>query len=415
MPVPVSVTHPKGAGIKAASAAVLPSEGPFERLKRQAEAAAAAAGGGAAAAPAAPADAASAAATTTATVANPSAPATTPQAIEVDNLEFSYPGLDGRPVPGLPPLISGMRLALPPGSRTLLLGANGAGKTTLLRILAGKHMVSRDSVRVLGQPPFHDTSLTTSGELAYVGGSWARDVAFAGAAVPLTGDFPARRLLDGIPGAIPSRRDALIKALDIDPEWRMHRVSDGQRRRVQVAAGLMRPFKVLLLDEVTVDLDVLGRASLMDFLREECASRGCCVVYATHIFDGLEGWPTHVAYVARGALEFAKPAAEVAALKEGCLLEMVAGLLREDREEQAKRRRVAMEAMTPEQLKQQLHQGAVRENAQELADDGLPVIEYDASRDGEVGGAFSYVFNNGWVPGTLNTSLKLSSNAVVRN
>jgi CCR4-NOT complex subunit CAF16 len=58
--------------------------------------------------------------------------------------------------------------------------------------------------------------------------------------------------------------------------------------------------QVLLLDEITVDLDVLGRADLMRFLVEECEQRGATIIYATHIFDGLEFWPTHVAYVARG-------------------------------------------------------------------------------------------------------------------
>lgn len=58
--------------------------------------------------------------------------------------------------------------------------------------------------------------------------------------------------------------------------------------------------QVLLLDEITVDLDVLGRSDLMAFLAEECESRGATIIYATHIFDGLESWPTHVAYVARG-------------------------------------------------------------------------------------------------------------------
>lgn len=58
--------------------------------------------------------------------------------------------------------------------------------------------------------------------------------------------------------------------------------------------------QVLLLDEITVDLDVLGRADLMRFLVEECDSRGATIIYATHIFDGLEFWPSHVAYVARG-------------------------------------------------------------------------------------------------------------------
>lgn len=60
--------------------------------------------------------------------------------------------------------------------------------------------------------------------------------------------------------------------------------------------------QVLLLDEITVDLDVLGRADLMRFLKEECESRGATIIYATHIFDGLEFWPSHLAYLANGAL-----------------------------------------------------------------------------------------------------------------
>ena len=38
---------------------------------------------------------------------------------------------------------------------------------------------------MLGRPPFHDTSLISSGDLSYVGGTWQRDVAFAGYSVPL--------------------------------------------------------------------------------------------------------------------------------------------------------------------------------------------------------------------------------------
>ncbi len=57
---------------------------------------------------------------------------------------------------------------------------------------------------------------------------------------------------------------------------------------------------MLLLDEITVDLDVMGRADLMRFLKEECEQRGASIIYATHIFDGLEFWPSHVAYLAGG-------------------------------------------------------------------------------------------------------------------
>lgn len=52
-------------------------------------------------------------------------------------------------------------------------------------MLGGKHMVPQAAVRVLGQPPFHATHLTSSGALAYVGGNWERDIAFAGYSIPL--------------------------------------------------------------------------------------------------------------------------------------------------------------------------------------------------------------------------------------
>ena len=128
-----------------------------------------------------------------------------------------------------------------------------------------------------------------------------KDLAFA-YGVPLTGDFPASQMLAGV-DCDPARRARVMSALDVDPSWRMHRVSDGQRRRVQLAYGLLKPFTLLLLDEVTVDLDVLGRAELMKFLSEDCACRGATVVYATHIFDGLSGWATHVGQLCGGKLE----------------------------------------------------------------------------------------------------------------
>ena len=41
-----------------------------------------------------------------------------------------------------------------------------------------------------------------------------------------------------------ARRARLIELLDIDLRWRMHKVSDGQRRRVQICMGLLQPFQV---------------------------------------------------------------------------------------------------------------------------------------------------------------------------
>eukprot|EP01025_Chloroclados_australasicus_P005718 TRINITY_DN11799_c0_g1_i3.p1 TRINITY_DN11799_c0_g1~~TRINITY_DN11799_c0_g1_i3.p1 ORF type:complete len:363 (-),score=48.50 TRINITY_DN11799_c0_g1_i3:1002-2090(-) len=294
--------------------------------------------------------------------------------VDVNNLDFSYPGIDGRPLQGVPPLIKGMNLQLSPGDRCLLVGPNGAGKTTLLKVLGGKHMVPKDEVKILGQPPFHATGLTTGGQLAYVGGNWERDIAFAGYSIPLQGDFPASQILNSIQGVSEERRQKIIKVLDINPNWRMHLVSDGQRRRVQIAVGLLRPCSVLLLDEITVDLDVLGRADLMRFLKEECDRRGATIIYATHIFDGLEFWPTHVAYVADGQLQLFKPVDQLPQIKEGRLLEMIVEWLREEKQNRKVR------------------------DAQKCA----------RKED------FSYQWNNGWAPGRLESTLKHSSNTVMR-
>lgn len=51
-------------------------------------------------------------------------------------------------------------------------------------------------------------------------------------------------MIDAVPGVDAARKAELIRVLDIDPTWRMHRVSDGQRRRVQLCVGLLKPFKV---------------------------------------------------------------------------------------------------------------------------------------------------------------------------
>lgn len=101
----------------------------------------------------------------------------------------------------------------------------------------------------------------------------------------------------------PARRDELISILDIDLGWRMHAVSDGERRRVQLAMGLVRPWRVLLLDEITVDLDLLSRSSFLQWLKSETEKRACTIVYATHILDNLAGWPSHLVHMHLGRVK----------------------------------------------------------------------------------------------------------------
>lgn len=100
-----------------------------------------------------------------------------------------------------------------------------------------------------------------------------------------------------------ARRDELVRVLDVDLRWRMHAVSDGERRRVQLAMGLLRPWRVLLLDEITVDLDLLSRRNFLQWLKRETETRECTVVYATHILDNLADWPTHLVHMCLGRIK----------------------------------------------------------------------------------------------------------------
>ncbi|KAF5391212.1 hypothetical protein D9757_003075 [Collybiopsis confluens] len=181
-------------------------------------------------------------------------------------------------------------LSLPAGSRTLLIGGNGAGKSTLLYILAGKRLIQHGQVSVFGKDVFKDFP----DNLTYLGTEWAMNAG-------VKRDIVVSDFLNSVGGyRHKDRRDRLLDILDIDLDWHMHAISDGERRRVQLCMGLMREWDLLLLDEVTVDLDVLVRDSLLKFLKEETITRNATIVYATHIFDGLNDFPTHVAHMNDG-------------------------------------------------------------------------------------------------------------------
>ncbi|EGG00619.1 uncharacterized protein MELLADRAFT_93120 [Melampsora larici-populina 98AG31] len=222
----------------------------------------------------------------------PSSSPTTP-AIDVTDLHFRFNE-------GLPEILRGIDLKLTPGSRCLLIGANGAGKSTLLQILAGKRL-TKSKAKVLGQDVFFNTPeivqlmLPFLQGVTYLGTEWASNPV-------VRSDLIVSHFLDSVGGyRHKARRDRLLDILDVDLDWHMHELSDGERRRVQIVQGLMAPWSLLLLDEVTVDLDVMVRQELLEFLVEDTVKRGCTVLYATHIFDGLDTFPTHVCHLQLGA------------------------------------------------------------------------------------------------------------------
>lgn len=160
-------------------------------------------------------------------------------------------------------------------------GSNGAGKSTLLRIVAGMHMVPERAVLVHGRSAFHDT-LFSNNNVAFLGDVWYRTVPFASGNVPYSADIAVWQMLNNYHGIDPERRDRLIDILEVNPEWRMHSVSDGERKRVMILLKLLRPCSILLLDEVTTNLDVIARQDFLNFLRLRPAApaRACAAADA---------------------------------------------------------------------------------------------------------------------------------------
>lgn len=222
---------------------------------------------------------------------------TTYPAIETSNLTYRFPqnkkiGLEN------------VSLSIPWGTTNLVIGPNGAGKSTLLRILAGKTLIKQGKLRIDGFDPFefsmarnlqHNSDIND--HITYLGTEWATNPV-------VKRDIPVRLLISSIGGdKLAERRDELISILDLDPDWSMSYISDGERRRVQLVMGLLKPWRLLLLDEVTVDLDVVVRQRLLEFLGRETKRRNCCVVYATHIFDGMgRGWCDRVLHLNAGTI-----------------------------------------------------------------------------------------------------------------
>lgn len=175
-------------------------------------------------------------------------------------------------------VLRGVDVEAYPGMVLGVIGPNGAGKTTLLKTLAGLTPASRGSITVLGK---------CIGE--YDRRMYARLVALPllspAAGFRITVEEAFRITLRGL--GLPYRRDAVIEVaeeLGISGlmSRRLDTLSSGELQLVNIAIGLARRPRILLLDEPTSHLDIRRRIEVMEVLRCYARRSGASVVMAIH-------------------------------------------------------------------------------------------------------------------------------------
>lgn len=176
------------------------------------------------------------------------------------------------------PALAGVDLEVGEGEVVLVQGPNGAGKSTLLRLCAGLLRIESGEGTVLG----HD--LATERPVI------RRSVGLLGHDTALYDDLTVRENLDFWARASRVDRAAVGPALArLGVADRLHDVSvgllsAGQRRRVALAAVVVRRPRVWLLDEPHAGLDPSGR-DLVDRLVGDAAAAGATVLLSSHEVD----------------------------------------------------------------------------------------------------------------------------------
>jgi ATP-binding cassette subfamily F protein uup len=165
---------------------------------------------------------------------------------------------------GVRPLLDEVSLGIGRGDRVGVVGLNGGGKTTLLEVLAG--LEPPDGGRVSQVRDLRMAVVTQRTELAP--GSTVRDAVLSGfdAEHEWAADARIRSVLDGLG----------LTALGMDSS--VDTMSGGERRRVALAAALVRELDLVVLDEPTNHLDIEG----VQWLADHLLAAGTALVVVTH-------------------------------------------------------------------------------------------------------------------------------------
>lgn len=199
-------------------------------------------------------------------------------------------------------VLTGVDFEIRAGEVLCLLGPNGAGKTTTIEILEGFRGRSAGEVEVLGEDP------------ASAGDTWR---ARTGVVLQSWRDHPrwnARRLLTQLGGfyapySTPERArpwdvEELLDLVGLTEiaEQKIVTMSGGQRRRLDVAMGIVGRPELLFLDEPTAGFDPQARRDFHHLVHRLSDLEGTTIMLTTHDLDEAEKLATRVLVLAGGRI-----------------------------------------------------------------------------------------------------------------
>jgi ABC-2 type transport system ATP-binding protein len=199
--------------------------------------------------------------------------------------------------------VRGLDLEIAQGEIFSLLGPNGAGKTTTVEILEGFRTRDSGTVSVLGFDPQsrgHESRL------------WRNRIGIVLQSSADAGDLTVLETIDHSSGyySNPRNVDEVIHSVGlVEKENALIRnLSGGQRRRLDVALGIIGNPELLFLDEPTTGFDPEARRSFWGLI-QTLRSDGTTIVLTTHYLDEAEALADRVAVINNGVIiEVSTPA-----------------------------------------------------------------------------------------------------------
>lgn len=219
---------------------------------------------------------------------------TTVSVIEVKGLKKSY---------GAVHAVQGLDLTIEAGEIFALLGPNGAGKTTTVEILEGFRSRDAGSVTVLGFDP------QSRGHAAR---EWRNRIGIVLQSAADAGDLTVIETINHFSGyySNPRNVDEVIAAVGLEEkaDALIRNLSGGQRRRLDVALGIIGNPELLFLDEPTTGFDPEARRAFWALI-QKLRGTGTTIVLTTHYLDEAEALADRVAIINNGKIiEISTPA-----------------------------------------------------------------------------------------------------------